>query len=70
MLISNANNWLFNWDNVINNLPKGWKAIQLSVIKDIKESDIHKNRIETEDYPKTIVNIEEEMKSARKIYKG
>jgi GR25 family glycosyltransferase involved in LPS biosynthesis len=43
MLISNANNWLFNWDNVINNLPKGWKAIQLSVIKDIKESDMKLN---------------------------
>jgi deoxyribodipyrimidine photo-lyase len=39
-------------------------------LKDIKESDIHKNRIESEDYPKPIVNIEEEMKSARKIYKG
>jgi GR25 family glycosyltransferase involved in LPS biosynthesis len=43
MLISNANNWLFNWDDVINNLPKGWKAIQLSVIKDIKESDMKLN---------------------------
>jgi GR25 family glycosyltransferase involved in LPS biosynthesis len=43
MLISNINNWLFNWDNVINNLPKNWKAIQLSVIKDIKESDMKLN---------------------------
>ena len=43
MLISNANNWSFNWDNVINNLPKDWKAIQLSVIKDIKESDMKLN---------------------------
>jgi GR25 family glycosyltransferase involved in LPS biosynthesis len=43
MLISNANNWSFNWNNVINNLPKDWKAIQLSVIKDVKESDIKLN---------------------------
>lgn len=43
MLISNSNNWLFNWNDVINNLPKDWKAIQLSVIKDIKESDMKLN---------------------------
>jgi len=44
LLISNANNWSFNWNNLIDNLPKDWKAIQLSLIKelnkDIKEIDI------------------------------
>jgi len=43
MLISNSNNWLFNWNDVINNLPKNWKAIQLYVIKDVKESDMKLN---------------------------
>lgn len=43
MLISNVNNWLFNWNSVIDNLPKHWKAIQLSVIKDMKESDMKLN---------------------------
>ena len=47
LLISNANNWSFNWNNLIDNLPKDWKAIQLSLIKElnnensyIKETDI------------------------------
>jgi GR25 family glycosyltransferase involved in LPS biosynthesis len=47
LLISNANNWSFDWNNLIDNLPKDWKAVQLSLIRAyndensfIKEIDI------------------------------
>ena len=42
MAIQSANDWNFTWEDFVSSLPKNWKAIQLSLIKEhgIEDSDM------------------------------
>ena len=48
MTIQSANDWNFTWEDFVSSLPKNWKAIQLSLIKEdeIKDSDMKLNQRE------------------------
>lgn len=48
MTIQSANDWNFTWEDFVSALPKNWKAIQLSLIKEdeIKDSDMRLNQRE------------------------
>jgi GR25 family glycosyltransferase involved in LPS biosynthesis len=40
LLLSINEYWSFNWDYVIENLPNGWLAVQLSLIRDLKNENV------------------------------
>jgi GR25 family glycosyltransferase involved in LPS biosynthesis len=48
MTIQSANDWNFTWEDFVSSLPKNWKAIQLSLIKEhgIEDSDMKLNQRE------------------------
>ena len=48
MTIQSANDWNFTWEDFVSSLPKNWKAIQLSLIKEhgIGDSDMKLNQRE------------------------
>ena len=48
MAIQSANDWNFTWEDFVSALPKDWKAIQLSLIKElgIEDSDMKLNQRE------------------------
>jgi FkbM family methyltransferase len=48
MTIQSANDWNFTWEDFVSSLPKNWKAIQLSLIKQhgIEDSDMKLNQRE------------------------
>jgi hypothetical protein len=48
MKIQSANDWNFTWEDFVSSLPKNWKAIQLSLIKEhgIEDSDMKLNQRE------------------------
>lgn len=42
ILLTNSDNWTFTWVELMNRLPKNWKAVQLSLIRDSKKESSYK----------------------------